>query len=654
MDTTIAPSSPDDRLIALHEQLVDQVRALRTGADWTAWLRLAARLHTYSFNNVLLIARQRPDAATVAGYRAWQELGRQVDKGEHGIRILAPVTRRADPAVEPHEDGDDADVRAVVGYRVGYVWDVSQTHGRPLPERPHPVLLPGQAPSGLWDALEAQVRGRGLTVSRGDCGGANGVTDFAARTVRVRGDVDDAHAVKTLAHELGHVLLHDGDGRLDCRGVVEVEAESFAYLITAHHGLVSDTYTFPYVLTWAATVPGDEPEAVVRNVGQRVVDAAHKALAPVARISTVARGEARDVSRVDDRRTPAGQLTSPTEPLVAIHEDAAAFFADGLATSWVPAHLDSRRLGDALAADAPWHIGYAPAAWTGLVDRLRELGYGEDTISESGLAIRARTGHLIDRFRDRLTLAVRREDGHVVGFVCRARPDTNAGSPKYLNSPSTPIFRKSEQLFGLYESLQTSPSNATPVMTEGPLDAIAVALAAPDRAPVALCGTALTNDHIAAITRTWTSPLLVMALDADTAGSESTRRAYTALRAHGLTPMLADLPPGNDPADVLQAHGTARLADAVGPRTTPLVERLIELRIGDFDDQMRWVEGRVAAVRAVAPPLRDCDASHRHTLARRVAEWTGVDLSTVLHELHPAMPGAGATAAAPTRTTRTR
>jgi DNA primase len=637
-----ATVNADDRLTALHEQLVDQIRALRTGEDWTAWLALAARLYTYSFNNVLLIARQRPDATNVAGYRAWQQLGRQVDKGEHGIRILAPVIRHsATDGVTFNADAHDAVARAVVGYRVGYVWDVSQTHGRPLPERPRPILLPGQAPEGLWDALTAQVTARGFVVSRGPCaGGANGVTDLVARTVRVRADVDDAQALKTLAHELGHILMHDGHERLDCRGVVEVEAESVAYLVTAHHGLSSDAYTFPYVLTWAAAVGDDEPEAVVDRVAQRVVHAARLVLSnqPLAPPVPAVLSEVRQVSS-DTPSDARVRTATTTGQLLAIHEDAAAYFASELLGSWVPEYLAGRWLSDVLAPDSPWRVGHAPAGWTSLVDHLRELGYSDETIEVSGFTVKARTGHLVDRFRDRLMVAIRREDGCVVGFVGRARPNADDDSPKYLNSPTTAIFRKGEHLLGIHEGRDALARGATPVLTEGPLDAIAVALASPDHAPSALCGTALTHEHIATLGRLTTSKRVVMALDADAAGSGATRRAYTALRAQGLTPMLADLPPGNDPADVLQAHGPARLAHAVGPRATPLVDTLVEQRVGDFKDRMRWVEGRVAAVRAVAPLIQDCGPSHRRVLAHRVADWTGVDLSTVLTELSPTTTG---------------
>jgi DNA primase len=88
----------------------------------------------------------------------------------------------------------------VAGFRLAYVWDVAQTTGEPLPTPPTPQLLAGQAPAGLWGALARVAVERGFTVERDDCGSANGHT---ACTVRVRPDIDDAQAVKTLAHEVG-------------------------------------------------------------------------------------------------------------------------------------------------------------------------------------------------------------------------------------------------------------------------------------------------------------------------------------------------------------------------------------------------------------------------------------------------------------------
>jgi len=320
----------------LHERLAEQVAALRSGQEWRRWLDVARRFHSYSFNNTLLIYAQRPESTAVAGYEAWKTLGRQVDKGERGIQILAPVVRRAktdqaavtsaadrsepDPAradaavarpatTTPREEGasSEGERRRVAAYRVTYVWDLSQTSGEPLPTQPRPQLLSGQAPAGLWDSLAGLLADRGFTLERGDCGPANGWTDYTTRTVRVRGDVDAAQAVKTLAHETGHVLLHDPAGlgestSAHCQGVKEVEAESVAYL-TASVDLAARAQT------------GALPTAAARGHA----DAAHALAHPPVRSGTAETAATADASAAD------------LAVLGRLHGDATAFYAGQLA-----------------------------------------------------------------------------------------------------------------------------------------------------------------------------------------------------------------------------------------------------------------------------------------------------------------------------------
>jgi DNA primase len=222
-----------------------------------------------------LALAQRPDATGIAGYKAWQSLGRHVDKGEKGLQILAPILRRRE---EPEMDTEPAeDAVRVAGYRVTHVWDIKQTSGDPLPEWPTPILLRGEAPEGLWKSLAAIAENRGFHLQRGDCGGDCGLTHFGDRTITVRTDVDDAQAVKTLAHRLGQVLLHgpaEDQPVIPCRGVVEVEAESIAYLLSTTQGLDTGSYTFPYVVGWACSLVNRTAEEVVRDVGQRVLQTA--------------------------------------------------------------------------------------------------------------------------------------------------------------------------------------------------------------------------------------------------------------------------------------------------------------------------------------------------------------------------------------------
>jgi len=294
-----ARAAREAKLEELHEKLTGAVESLVSGEDWRQALAFAARFRSRSFSNTMLIWVQHeaafeagrvpePFPTLVAGYRQWQGLGRQVMKGQAGYMIFAPVTGRfatATPADagswrrlgqrEKPKAGEVVRSR-MVGARPAYVWDASQTDGEPLPVTPTPSLLEGEAPSGLWEGLAGQIRVAGFEVLRveheGMIFGANGVTDYEARTVAVRENMDPAAQVKTLAHELAHVLMHDPDDEevRQHRGIREVEAESVALMIGAAHGMDTTGYTIPYVSTWAVRVDGQEAAQVVQATGERV------------------------------------------------------------------------------------------------------------------------------------------------------------------------------------------------------------------------------------------------------------------------------------------------------------------------------------------------------------------------------------------------
>lgn len=287
------------KLDELHEKLTGAVEQLVSGDDWRNALAFAARFRSRSFNNTLLIWVQHqvafeagrvpePFPTLVAGYKQWQVLGRQVMKGQPGYMIFAPVTGRfatTTPAdagswrrLGPREKPSPGEVvrSRMVGARPAYVWDASQTDGEPLPELPTPLLLEGEAPAGLWDGLSAQIRAAGFEVigvpDEMAIMGANGMTDYEARTVSVRENMSAAAQVKTLTHELAHVLMHDPDDveARQHRGIREVEAESVALMIGAAHGMTTDDYTIPYVSTWAARADDKEPAQIVQATGERV------------------------------------------------------------------------------------------------------------------------------------------------------------------------------------------------------------------------------------------------------------------------------------------------------------------------------------------------------------------------------------------------
>jgi len=259
-----------DRLSKAHQRLTSAIEHLVGGSDWQEMLDVARRFHAYSTNNILLIGSQRPDATHVAGFHTWKSLGHSVKKGEKGIAILAPLVTRT-KSIDAREETDQPElVKVLRGFRVVYVFDVTQTEGEPLPEVA-PTLLMDTASDSVWDALAAQIGSAGFTLQRGDCHGANGVTDFLTRTVTVRSDVGDAQAAKTLAHELAHVLLHDTPQHRGCRDRAEVEAESVAYLFCQHVGITSDNYSFPYIARWS-----DGDTELVRSTADRVITCARR------------------------------------------------------------------------------------------------------------------------------------------------------------------------------------------------------------------------------------------------------------------------------------------------------------------------------------------------------------------------------------------
>jgi antirestriction protein ArdC len=266
---------------AAHAELTAAVEAISSSDDWRAFLDFARKLHSYSAQNRMWLFQQAmmrgwDDLGHVAGFRTWLTLGRHVRKGEHGLAVLAPVRVKVTA-----DDGSEN--WAVRGFKVEHVFAACQTDGEgEIPEPIRPMLLTGEGPRGAWDALSQLVEARGFTIERAPLFPANGTTSVVSRVVTVANRLDDAAAVKTLAHELAHVLLHS-DPSCDYhanRGRCEVEAESVAYLVCRELGLETDGYSFPYVATWAS---GEVK--VVTATADRVLGCAREILEQLERAS---------------------------------------------------------------------------------------------------------------------------------------------------------------------------------------------------------------------------------------------------------------------------------------------------------------------------------------------------------------------------------
>ncbi|MGI8753320.1 MAG: serine/arginine repetitive matrix protein 2 [Acidimicrobiales bacterium] len=288
-----------EKVDAAQAVLAGEVEALVTGDDWRGYLDLAARLHAYSPNNIMLVRSQHAQAFAdgrvpaaeptfIAGFGTWKALGRSVERGQHGYMVLAPVRYQQRAAVgadgkprflKPDEsatvDETESARQVLRGFRIEHVFDVSQTTGEPLPDPPRPELIAGDAPPGLGVAVMGLIESRGFSVDTvadaTSINGANGQTNWGAKTVLIRSDMDDAAMVKTLIHEAAHVLLHEKPpGFFLPRPLKEVEAESVAYVVAQVHGMATDSYSFPYVACWA----GDSAARAVTATQARVSQAA--------------------------------------------------------------------------------------------------------------------------------------------------------------------------------------------------------------------------------------------------------------------------------------------------------------------------------------------------------------------------------------------
>lgn len=663
-----AAAARSDRLAALHRQLADGVAAIRDGQAWTDWLRIAARFHTYSFRNQILIAAQRPDATMVAGYQAWAAMGRQVLKGEKALWVLAPVTRRrtsaadddasaaanasrgGDGAPEPAEDGATGPGnRQVVGFRGVAVFDISQTDGPDLPTPPRPQLLAGQAPPGLWGTLEAAITARGFTVTRcpdaAAIGGANGLTDFTRRAVTVRADVDDAQAVKTLAHEAGHVWLHNptdpGQGA-PCRDLIEVEAESVAYLVAAHHGLDTADYTFAYIAGWA----GRDDDAVTTTAG-RVLAAARELITATDEQAAAAEVvpealQARAVTGVNAAEGTAADAEAGLARVLAVagHAHRAELRlreVTGATQAWfsqqaltAPTFAAATAARGHTSADAhALGVGWAPHGWTGLVDHLRSRGFTPDEMQAAGVATTTTRGRLIDRFRGRITFPIHDDQG-VVGFTGRDVTGRE-GTPKYLNTPTTTLYDKSRLLFG---TQHLTDETQTVVLVEGPWDALAVTASGGGlTGGLAACGTAVTEHHLELATRAGRS--LILAPDPDAAGLGSLGRTLALITTSGGPhPGAIMTPPESDLADSLTSGGTAAVESLLGQaRAAGIVYAEQYLRIHPPGDSP---EARVAAARRAAEHAPGMITPHLAELGAVLMRSAGIGPEGVLAILRPA------------------
>jgi antirestriction protein ArdC len=223
-------------------QIERAARELLTSEGWRCWVQTRAKFHRYSFNNCMLIALQAPEATQVAGFRAWQQLGRRVRKGERSIKIMAPM------GIKEHDaDGQETGER-IVFFRSVPVFDIAQTDGEPLREIPREPIT-GDSHAHLLEPLTAHARSLGFSVDRESLEHAGGYCDARARRIVLSTNLGSANAqVRVLVHELAHAhgVSYKDYGREDAAVIVETAA----VIACGALGLDTSGESIPYIAGW--------------------------------------------------------------------------------------------------------------------------------------------------------------------------------------------------------------------------------------------------------------------------------------------------------------------------------------------------------------------------------------------------------------------
>jgi len=319
--------------------------------------------------------------------------------------------------------------------------------------------------------------------------------------------------------------------------------------------------------------------------------------------------------------------------LIAANAIAAKFYQDQLNTSPLAAHareLMTKRGFDKGACET-FGVGYAPDEWDGLTKFLREQGFTIDELETAGLSKMGQRGP-IDKFRNRLTWPIKDISGDVVGFGARKlASDEEDQGPKYLNTSETPIYKKSQVLYGLDMAKKEIAKKRQVVIVEGYTDVMAAQLAGITTA-VATCGTAFGADHIRIIRRLLMDDdafrgEVIFTFDGDAAGQKAAMRAFTEDQKFVTQTFVAVEPNGLDPCDLRQQKGDLALRDLIAKRV-PLFEFAIRTEIALH--KLDSAEGRVNALNATAPLVAQIrDKSLRPEYTRLLAGWLGVEVETV-------------------------
>jgi DNA primase len=310
--------------------------------------------------------------------------------------------------------------------------------------------------------------------------------------------------------------------------------------------------------------------------------------------------------------------------LVEAHKAAALFYAEQLggAEAEIGRRFLAERGFDQAAAEH-FGVGYSPAGWDHLTRFLRGKGFSDKELILSGLAQDSRSGKPIDRFRGRLMWPIRDISGEVVGFGARKLRDDDNG-PKYLNTPETAIYKKSQVLYGIDLAKKEIAKTSRAVVVEGYTDVMACHLAGVTTA-IATCGTAFGGDHIKILRRLLmdnATAEVIFTFDGDAAGQKAALRAFEDDQKFAAETSIAITPGGMDPCDLRLAQGDAAVSGLVESRT-PLFEFALRHLVARHN--LENPAGRAAALDEAAPVVANIkNIAIQHESAVQLAGMLGI------------------------------
>ena len=313
--------------------------------------------------------------------------------------------------------------------------------------------------------------------------------------------------------------------------------------------------------------------------------------------------------------------------LLALNKEAARYFHSQL---WSPIGEEGlnylRRRGLSKGTLTRFGLGYAPESWDSLINTMTQKGFSKSDLLEAGLAVSNKKGGIYDRFRDRVMFPIIDLRGDVIGFGGRVLGD---GTPKYLNSPDTPVFNKSRNLFAL--NLAKSTKLGRIVLTEGYMDTISLYQAGFDCA-VASLGTSLTADHAKLLSRF--TKEVVICYDSDQAGVQAADRAIPLLEKTGLKVRVLRVTGAKDPDEYIKTYGPEAFGRLLDRSENYMEYNLDQLESKyDLNDPVQKAE----YARAAAEMLARLDSPvEQEVFAAQVSQRTGVGKDAVLQEIKQA------------------